>query len=59
MGMQYLGQPNQFTGDYGVYVIKKQRIKMESVEKLIRKYYARRQNKGRSQALKKCLPLGR
>ena len=39
MGMQYLGQPNQFTGDYGVYVIKKQRIKMESVEKLIRKYY--------------------
>lgn len=39
MGMQYLGQPNRFTGDYGAYAIKKQRIKMESVEKLVRKYY--------------------
>lgn len=39
MGMQYLGKPNQFTGDYGAYAIKKQRITMESVEKLVRKYY--------------------
>ncbi|MCI8892289.1 MAG: hypothetical protein HFH34_13320 [Eubacterium sp.] len=39
MGMQYLGKPGQFTGDYGVYMIKKQRITMESVEKLVRKYY--------------------
>ena len=39
MGMQYLGNPNQFTGDYGAYAIKKQRITMESVEKLVRKYY--------------------
>lgn len=39
MGMQYLGRPNQFTGDYGAYAIKKQRITMESVEKLVRKYY--------------------
>lgn len=39
MGMQYIGRPNQFTGDYGVYSIKKKRITHESVEKLVRKYY--------------------
>lgn len=39
MGMQYLGKPGQFTGDYGAYAIKKQRITMDSVEKLVRKYY--------------------
>ena len=39
MGMQYLGKANRFTGDYGVYAIKKQRITMKSVEKLVRKYY--------------------
>lgn len=39
MGMQYLGRPNQFTGDYGVYSIKKKRITWDSVEKLIKKYY--------------------
>lgn len=39
MGMQYLGKPNQFTGDFGAYAIKKQRVTMESVEKLVRKYY--------------------
>lgn len=39
MGMQYIGRPNQFTGDYGVYSIKKKRITNQSVEKLVRKYY--------------------
>lgn len=39
MGMQYLGKPNQFTGDFGAYVIEKQRVTMKSVEKLVRKYY--------------------
>ncbi|MCD7883483.1 MAG: PBECR4 domain-containing protein [Lachnospiraceae bacterium] len=39
MGLQYLGKKNQFSGDYGTYAIKKQRITMESVEKLVRKYY--------------------
>lgn len=39
MGMQYLGKPKQFTGDFSAYAIKKQRITMESVEKLVRKYY--------------------
>lgn len=39
MGMQYLGKPGQFTGDYGAYAIKTQRITMDSVEKLVRKYY--------------------
>lgn len=39
MGMQYIGRPNQFTGDFGVYSIKKKRITHETVEKLVRKYY--------------------
>lgn len=39
MGMQYLGKHSQFTGDFGAYAIKKQRITMESVENLVRKYY--------------------
>lgn len=39
MGLQYIGRPNQYTGDYGVYSIKKKRITHESVEKLVRKYY--------------------
>ena len=39
MGMQYIGRPNQFTGDFGVYSIKKKRITHELVEKLVRKYY--------------------
>ena len=39
MGKQYLGKPNQFTGDFGAYAIKKQRVTMESVKKLVRKYY--------------------
>ena len=39
MGMQYIGRPNQFTGDFGVYSIKKKRITHESIEKLVRKYY--------------------
>lgn len=39
MGMQYIGRPNQFTGDFGVYSIKKKRITHDSVEKLVKKYY--------------------
>lgn len=39
MGLQYIGRPNQFTGDYGVYSIKKKRITHGSIEKLVRKYY--------------------
>ena len=39
MGLQYIGKPNQFTGDYGVYSNKKKRITHESIEKLVRKYY--------------------
>ena len=41
MGMQYIGELNQFTGDYGVYLIKKGRITHEKIEKLVRKYYRR------------------
>ena len=39
MGLQYIGRPNQFTGDFGVYSIKKKRFTHESIEKLVRKYY--------------------
>lgn len=39
MGMQYIGRANQFTGDYGVYSIKKKRITHDSIKKLVRKYY--------------------
>lgn len=39
MGLQYIGRKNQFTGDFGVYAIKKKRITHESIEKLVRKYY--------------------
>lgn len=36
MGMQYVGRPNQFTGDYGAYSIKKKRLTLASMEKLER-----------------------
>jgi hypothetical protein len=39
MGLQYVGKPNQYTGDFGAYAIKKGRITMRSVEKLVSKYY--------------------
>ena len=39
MGLQYAGRPNQYTGDFGAYSVKKGRITMQSVEKLVRKYY--------------------
>ncbi len=39
MGMQYVGRTNMFTGDKCAYMIKKGRIKYDSLEKLVRKYY--------------------
>lgn len=39
MGMQYIGKPDMFTGDKGAYMIKKQRLKYDSLEKLVQKYY--------------------
>ncbi len=39
MGLQYVGKTNQFTGDFGVYSIKKKRITHASIDKLVRKYY--------------------
>lgn len=39
MGMQYIGRPDMFTGDRGAYMIKKQRLKYDSLEKLVKKYY--------------------
>lgn len=39
MGMQYIGRQDMFTGDRGVYMIKKKRLKYASLEKLVQKYY--------------------
>lgn len=39
MGLQYAGRPKQYTGDFGAYAVKKGRITMQSLEKLVRKYY--------------------
>lgn len=39
MGLQYLGAKQTFTGDKGVYLIKKSRLKYSSLEKLVKKYY--------------------
>ncbi len=47
MGMQYIGRPDMFTGDKGAYMIKKGRLKYDSLEKLVRKYY-RGENKQNS-----------
>lgn len=39
MGLQYAGRPRQYTGDFGAYAVKKGRITMQSLEKLVQKYY--------------------
>lgn len=39
MGLQYIGRPNHYTGDFGAYAIKKGKITKSSIEKMIRKYY--------------------
>lgn len=39
MGLQYVGEKDLYTGDFGVYAIKKGRITMQSIEKLVNKYY--------------------
>lgn len=39
MGMQYIARPEMFTGDRGVYSIKKERLKYDSIDKLVKKYY--------------------
>lgn len=39
MGMQYIARSDMFTGDRGVYMIKKGRLKYKNIESLVRKYY--------------------
>ena len=39
MGMQYIGRPDMFTGDKGAYMNKKGRLKYDSLEKLVQRYY--------------------
>lgn len=39
MGLQYVGRPGQFVGDYGAYAVKKGKMIFPSLEKLIEKYY--------------------
>lgn len=45
MGLQYAGKPNQYTGDFGAYAIKKGRITMQSVEKLVENIIRQRKSK--------------
>jgi hypothetical protein len=47
MGLQYVGRPNQYAGDYGVYAIKKGRISFDSIEKLVKKYYRTKEKQDR------------
>lgn len=47
MGLQYVGRPNQYAGDFGVYAVKKGRITLESLEKLVRKYYRTKEKQDR------------
>lgn len=47
MGLQYIGRPNQYAGDFGVYAVKKGRITLESLEKLVRKYYKTKEKQDR------------
>lgn len=39
MGLQYIGKKDLYTGDYGVYAIKKGKLTMNSIEKFVRKFY--------------------
>lgn len=41
MGLQYIAKKGMFEGDRGVYMIKSGRLRYDSIEKLIRKYYKR------------------
>lgn len=47
MGLQYIGKDNYYAGDYGVYAIKKGKIKYNSIEKLVRKYYKTKEKQDR------------
>lgn len=41
MGLQYIAKERLFEGDRGIYMIKSGRLRYDSIEKLIRKYYKR------------------
>ena len=41
MGLQYIAKEGMFEGDRGGYMIKFGRLRYDSIEKLIRKYYKR------------------
>ncbi|MCD7885190.1 MAG: PBECR4 domain-containing protein [Lachnospiraceae bacterium] len=41
MGLQYIAKEGMFEGDQGVYMIKSGRLRYDSIEKLIQKYYKR------------------
>ena len=47
MGLQYIGRKNQFTGDYGVYSIKKKKITHDSIRRLVKKYYRTKEKQRR------------
>jgi hypothetical protein len=39
MGMQYIGRQDMFVGGRGVYMIRSQQLKYDSIKKLVQKYY--------------------
>ena len=39
MGLQYIGPKGAYTGDKGAYLIKKNKLKYSSIERLVRKFY--------------------
>lgn len=43
MGLQYIARKEMFAGNKGVYMIKKERLRYSSIEKLIRKYYRKKE----------------
>lgn len=47
MGLQYVGRSNQYAGDFGVYAVKKGRITWKSIEKLVKKYYKKKEKQDR------------
>lgn len=47
MGLQYVGRPNQYAGDFGVYAVKKGRVTIEALEKLVKKYYKTKEKQDR------------
>lgn len=47
MGLQYVGSSRKYTGEFGVYAIKKGKITLTLLEKMVRKYYRPKEKQDR------------